>query len=99
MPRSLQLDDGRLIVNPGSVGLQAFAWEDHACPHLVETGSPHARYALLERGAHGWTVAHVAVAYGWESAALIAERHGRPEWAHALRYGRMPESASQEDVA
>jgi predicted phosphodiesterase len=99
MPRSMQLDDGRLIVNPGSVGLQAFAWEDHARPHVMETGSPHARYALLERSAHGWTVAHIAVAYDWESSARLAEQHDRPEWAHALRHGRMPASALQEDAA
>jgi predicted phosphodiesterase len=99
MPRSMRLADGRLIVNPGSVGLQAFAWEDHAHPHVMETGSPHARYALLERGVHGWTVAHVAVAYDWESAARLAEQHGRPEWAHALRHGRMPAVALQEHAA
>jgi predicted phosphodiesterase len=99
MPRSMRLADGRLIVNPGSVGLQAFAWEDHAHPHVMETGSPHARYAFLERGAHGWTVAHVAVAYDWESAARLAEQHDRPEWAHALRYGRMPAAVLQGDPA
>ncbi len=99
MPRSMRLADGRLIVNPGSVGLQAFAWEDHAHPHVMETGSPHARYALLERGTHGWTVAHVAVAYDWESVARTAERHGRPEWAHALRHGRMPIATLQEHAA
>jgi len=99
MPRSMRLADGRLVVNPGSVGLQAFAWEEHAHPHVMEAGSPHARYALLERGAHGWTVAHVAVAYDWGSAAYLAQRHGRPEWAHALRHGRMPADALQGNVA
>jgi putative phosphoesterase len=99
MPRSMQLADGRLVVNPGSVGLQAFAWEDHPHPHVMETGSPHARYALLERGTHGWTVAHIAVAYDWESAARTADRHGRPEWAYALRHGRMPATALQENAA
>jgi hypothetical protein len=95
----MRLADGRLVVNPGSVGLQAFAWEEHAHPHVMEAGSPHARYALLERGAHGWTVAHVAVAYDWGSAAYLAQRHGRPEWAHALRHGRMPADALQGNVA
>ena len=98
MPRSMRLADGRLVVNPGSVGLQAFAWADHAQPHVMGTGSPHARYALLEYGRHGWSVAHVAVAYDWESAARLAEQHGRPEWAHALRRGRMPTTAWQGGV-
>ena len=86
VPRALQLDDGRLIVNPGSVGLQGFD-DDHMHPHVIETGAPHARYALLDRTAAGWNVALRAVAYEWESAALRAAQKGRPDWAHALRTG------------
>lgn len=89
VPRSVLLDDGRLIVNPGSVGLQAYD-DDHPYPHKAENLTPHARYALVERSAAGWQVEHVAVPYDWESAALLAERNGRPDWAHALRTGRMP---------
>jgi hypothetical protein len=33
-----------------------------------------------------------AVPYDWEAAAAQAERNGRPDWAHALRTGRMPRS-------
>lgn len=86
MPRLRRLADGRLVVNPGSVGLQGFD-DDHVHPHVIETGAPHARYALLERGAAGWSVALRAVAYDWESAARRAEREGRPDWAHTLRTG------------
>jgi len=88
VPRMLQLADGRLVVNPGSVGLQAYD-DDHPQPHLIETGAPQARYALIERGAQGWSVALRAVAYDWESAARRADDEGRPDWAHALRTGRM----------
>jgi len=86
VPRALRLADGRLIVNPGSVGLQGFD-DDHGHPHVIETGAPHARYALLERSAHGWHVGLRAVAYDWERAARRADREGRPDWAHALRTG------------
>jgi putative phosphoesterase len=89
LPRSVRLADGRLVVNPGSVGLQAYDW-DRPRPHVMEAGTPHARYAILEPGAHGWSVTHVALAYDWESAARAAERRDRPEWAYALRHGRMP---------
>jgi len=87
MPRMLALA-GRLVVNPGSVGLQAYD-DDHPHPHLIETGAPHARYALIEAGAAGWSVALRAVAYDWESAARRADAEGRPDWAYALRTGRM----------
>ncbi|HKX39564.1 MAG TPA: metallophosphoesterase family protein [Burkholderiaceae bacterium] len=86
MPRVLRLADGRLIVNPGSVGLQGYD-DDHGHPHVIETRAPHARYTLLERGAAGWSVALRAVAYDWESSARRAEREGRPDWAHTLRTG------------
>jgi predicted phosphodiesterase len=86
VPRLRRLADGRLIVNPGSVGLQGFD-DDHGHRHVIETGAPHARYALLERGADGWRVTLRAVAYDWESAAQRAAREGRPDWAHTLRTG------------
>ena len=86
MPRVLRLADGRLVVNPGSVGLQGFD-DDHGHLHVIETRAPHARYALLERGAAGWSVALRAIAYDWEASAQRAEREGRPDWAHTLRTG------------
>lgn len=77
-----------LIVNPGSVGLPAFD-DDHLHFHRIETGSPHARWALLQRGAAGWSVQLRATAYDWEAAAQQAESNGRGDWAHALRTGRV----------
>lgn len=88
VPRSVLLEDGRLVVNPGSVGLQAYS-DEHPFPHKAENGTPHARYAIVERTVRGWAVEQYAVGYDWEAAALVAERHGRPEWAYALRTGRM----------
>ena len=88
VPRSVLLDDGRLVVNPGSVGLQAYD-DDQPFPHKAENGSPHARYAIVERTASGWAVEQYAVAYEWKAAAEVAQRHGRPDWAFALRTGRM----------
>jgi diadenosine tetraphosphatase ApaH/serine/threonine PP2A family protein phosphatase len=88
LPRMMQLDDGRLIVNPGSVGLQAFE-DDVPFPHTVAAGSPHARYALVERTNGIWRVEMVAVGYDWNAAATLAERHGCPDWATALRFGRI----------
>jgi predicted phosphodiesterase len=86
VPRALQLADGRLVVNPGSVGLPGFD-DDHGHPHIVENRAPHARYALLEPGPAGWSVSLRAVAYDWEAAAQRAEREGRPDWAATLRTG------------
>lgn len=86
VPRALQLTDGRLVVNPGSVGLQAFD-DVHPRPHVAQNGSPHARYALLTSRASGWQVDLRAVPYDWECAARQAEAHARGDWADALRSG------------
>jgi putative phosphoesterase len=87
VPRSLRLDDGRLIVNPGSVGLQAYS-DERPHPHQVENGSPQARYAIVERGGDGdWNAHQFAVDYDWNAAAALALRNGRPDWARALATG------------
>lgn len=87
MPRSMRLDDGRLIVNPGSVGLQAYE-DDRPFPHRIETGSPHARYAIVTRTATDWMVDFRAIEYDWAAASAIAKTNGRYDWANALRDGR-----------
>lgn len=86
IPRTVALGD-KLIMNPGSVGLQAYA-DDSPVPHVMETGSRHARYAILERSKAGWHVEQRAIDYDFESAARMSERNGRPDWAWRLRTGR-----------
>jgi len=88
-PRSYQLD-GTLIINPGSVGLPAYE-DDAPEPHVIENNAPHARYALLDATERGWQVAFIALEYDHRAAAAQAERNGRPDWAVALRTGRMHE--------
>lgn len=89
LPRAHRRPNGQLIVNPGSVGLPAYA-DDRPFPHVMESGTPQARYAIVERQADGdWTAALIAVDYDWETAARTAEARERPEWAIALRTGRV----------
>ncbi len=45
--RAVRLADGRMIVNPGSVGSPGYR-DVHPFPHVMEAGSPDARYAILE---------------------------------------------------
>lgn len=85
-PRIVRLADGRLIVNPGSVGLQAYE-ADYPCPHTVQTGSPEARYAIVEKTETGWTAELHAVPYDYEGAAKLADARQREDWATALRSG------------
>lgn len=74
---------GRLVVNPGSVGLPAYE-DDGECPHVVATHSPHARYAVVDLGATGTAVALHAVAYPWRDAVARARRNGREDYCRWL---------------
>lgn len=92
MPRIVSLPGGTTIVNPGSVGLQAYD-DTSTAPHYVETGSPHARYAIIDWEPRAdWEpkamrVDFIALDYDWESASKEAAQANRPEWAHALATG------------
>jgi predicted phosphodiesterase len=88
VPRVVALDAQRIVVNPGSVGLQAYDM-DEPHPHVVENGTPHARYAIVERAspASAWNVTLRAVAYDWHAAAARAAAGNRPEWASGLARG------------
>ena len=86
IPRLAQLHSGQIIVNPGSVGIQAYEGH-HPGPHVVEVGSPHARYAIAKESQNGWTVEFIAVPYDWNAAARLAQHRGREDWVRALRTG------------
>src|SRR5882724_4772536 len=45
--RAVRLGDGRLVVNPGSVGSPGFSY-NVPFRHRIEAGTPDARYAILE---------------------------------------------------
>jgi diadenosine tetraphosphatase ApaH/serine/threonine PP2A family protein phosphatase len=87
VPRLAALPTGQLVVNPGSVGIPAYE-EDTHYPHVMEAGSPHARYAIVTRHGEEWDVAHIAVAYAWVLAAAAARSHGRPDRAEWIATGR-----------
>ncbi|MFC3625567.1 metallophosphoesterase family protein [Vogesella amnigena] len=97
MPRILQLPGGPLLLNPGSVGLPAY--EDHdGGYHRVQTGVPHASYAIVERVAGGWQLQLLRIVYDWSLAAQQALRNGRPDWAAWLQSGMVPNAGPDIDV-
>jgi putative phosphoesterase len=86
IPRVVAISDNQLVVNPGSVGLPAYD-DVEPEPHVMETGSPHARYAILERYAGEWIVDLVSVTYDHHRAAKKARDNGREDWAIGLQTG------------
>lgn len=84
--RSLRLGDGRLVVNPGSVGCPGYRV---AGPegYGVCAGSPHAAYAILDRGPAGWAVTFRQLPYDTAPAAARARAAGFDDWAQVLETG------------
>lgn len=88
MPRMARIGDV-LVVNPGSVGLPGYR-DDRPVPHAMEAGTPHARYAIIDRRGRDWAVELRAIPYDHEAAAQQADARGRPQAAHVVRTGWMP---------
>jgi predicted phosphodiesterase len=86
IPRMVRLTDGRLVVNPGSVGCPGYDGQ-RPVYHKVETGTPDARYAILERTRSGWSTTFRYVPYDHMPMAELARQNGFPLWASALATG------------
>ena len=86
IPRDIRLTTGQVIINPGSVGLPAY-FDPHPEPHIVETGSPDARYAILTRSGDTTRVEFITVPYDCEKAADRARKNGQPVCDKWLRTG------------
>jgi putative phosphoesterase len=86
VPRSIRSSKGQLIVNPGSVGLPAYR-DARPYPHAIETGSPDARYAIVEKAGETWVTTLIAVPYAHASMARLAHERNRDDWARALSSG------------
>lgn len=88
LPRVVTLSDGRMIVNPGSVGCPAYH-DDKPVSHDVETGHTLACYAILEKTGHGWVPQFRTIAYDHMAMSRLAAQNGRSDWANALASGRV----------
>jgi predicted phosphodiesterase len=86
--RAVRLADGRLVVNPGSVGSPGYR-DVHPYPHVMEAGMPDARYAILEWVDGIWHATFRQVPYDHDAMAALARRNGQPELAQALATGRI----------
>lgn len=86
IPRTVRLADGRLIVNPGSVGCPGYD-DDEPVFHKVETGSPDASYAILCKTGDLWDVTFRRLPYDHMAMSRLAYSRGDREWANALANG------------
>ena len=84
--RAVRLRDGRLIVNPGSVGSPGYS-DVRPFPHAMQAGTPDACYAILESAAEQWRVTFRHVPYDHVAMSALARQTGDAEFAAALATG------------
>jgi len=85
-PRLLETKN-KTVINPGSVGLQAY---DDELPIFNENEkfNPRAKYCILQFTSK-LNVEFITVSYDFEKAALKAELNNRNDWAEWIRTGRI----------
>jgi len=86
IPRCVQVPGGPTIVNPGSVGCPAYD-DDAPVYHHMQTGTPNASYAVVEKQSETWAVTFRSVPYDANKASACAAQNGREDWARGLATG------------
>ncbi|SJL84202.1 metallophosphoesterase family protein [Vibrio palustris] len=86
--RCVELTTGQIVINPGSVGLQAYT-DDEPNVHSMQSYSSAASYVILQGKPDGkWDIVFHKVMYDVESAARAAKKQERYDWVHFLTTGR-----------
>ncbi|MVN90250.1 metallophosphoesterase family protein [Mucilaginibacter aquatilis] len=94
--RLVYLSNGKIILNPGSVGLPAYLGVgEHR--FAMESMTPHAKYAIVCTDGVTVNIEQVYVAYNWNRASNVAKANGSDNWSHFLLNGRMPKDLRIEN--
>ncbi|MGI9391146.1 MAG: metallophosphoesterase family protein [Boseongicola sp.] len=86
-PRIVHIPNGPMIVNPGAIGIPAYLDERNDPPFIHQTGSPDARYAILENFGDRWHADLISVPYDTSRMVRLARGKGADSWAQALETG------------
>lgn len=87
--RVIYLSNGKIILNPGSVGLPAYLGAGQY-RFSMESNTPHAKYAIIHTDGDAINIEQVLCTYDWHKASKAALENGNEKWSEFLLYGRMP---------
>lgn len=87
-PRCVNLSSGQVVINPGSVGVQAFI-KNLPNKHTIENNHIDASYVILTVEDGQYDIELVKVPYDVQKAASRASQNGREDWAKRLKTGRL----------
>jgi len=85
--RIIMTENKKIVINPGSVGLQAYS-DELPIPHKMESFNPLAKYSILTKSDENISVEQLSIPYNFEKAAKMAEKNERNDWAKWIRTGR-----------
>jgi len=86
LPRRMDLPDGRVVLNPGSVGCPGYI-DDMPVPHVVQTGTSAACYAVVEKAGDRWATSFRHVPYDPGRMIELAKAARHPHWEARLATG------------
>lgn len=86
LPRRIDLPEGRVILNPGSVGCPGYTAETPV-HHVVQAGTGAACYALVEQTKDGWGCAFRYVPYDPSRMIRLAKDADHLDWESRLTTG------------
>lgn len=86
--RCINLSSKQIIMNPGSVGLQAFT-STNPCLHTIENLHNEATYIILEINQDKYNISLENVKYDYEKAINKAKLRDEQTWVHSLETGRV----------
>lgn len=87
LPRIVQLSTDQLVINPGSVGLQAYC-DEEPFKHCMENYNSFASYSIIEKEPQGWVINQLSIPYDFDSAIKDCKKRKRSDWAHYCKMGR-----------
>lgn len=88
LPRKVELSTGQIVINPGSVGLQAYTDEEPVL-HSMQNFTPQASYVILQKTDNqAWDIEFCRVDYDVCSAVECAKSNSRLDWVHYLQTGK-----------
>jgi putative phosphoesterase len=87
--RVIYLSNGKIIINPGSVGLPAYLGNgEHR--FAMESMTPHAKYTIVKVDGEHINIEQIHCTYDWNRASQAAKNNGSDKWSQFLLQGRMP---------
>lgn len=86
--RCINLSNKQVIINPGSVGLQAFT-STTPLLHIMENFYKEATYIILEILEDSYNISLKKVPYDYKKAMLAAENKEQEAWSYSLKTGKV----------